>query len=159
LFFIQPSWIKFAGLLQTALLIYGYCTCGTFAWDQWTKFYECLVWKLPAHLFGPVKKFILFLAGKTSCTPDIRASFESLFGICSCVWGNVFLPHPTVALGTQIFSWMFGLVLLFVDRQLSVASVEDNQLQNQWGFGQLFALFMLILPFLTLLELWAGKYR
>jgi hypothetical protein len=36
LFFIQPSWIKFAGLLQTALLIYGYCTCGTFAWDQWT---------------------------------------------------------------------------------------------------------------------------
>jgi hypothetical protein len=58
----------------------------------------------------------------------------------------------------NIFWWVFGLVSLLSDRINGQSNMEeeDKPVENQWGFGQVIPMFLILLPMMTVWEVWYG---
>jgi hypothetical protein len=53
-----------------------------------------------------------------------------------------------------------GIYNVITDRRTgrSLMSTQDQSVENQWGFGQLVPCLLLLLPLMTMFEIWYGKY-
>jgi hypothetical protein len=154
---VQHNPLNFAGVMQSALLIWGYSTTGAFVWPLWRRFWGFLMWRLPGYVF--VLPRILTRVG-LELGWDRMASYryiEWVFNCCKCIWKAVFFPSQGIAILIQVLSCFFGIAFLGLDRWGARDSVSQPWVENQWGFGQLLATIIVFLPFLTLLELWSGE--
>jgi hypothetical protein len=83
---------------------------------------------------------------------------EKLFDGLKIFWKVTFFPLPKTVIGVQVVSWCFDLAFLILDRWGSHESVANPQEENQWGFGQLLAMIIVVLPVLPLMEIWSGQF-
>jgi hypothetical protein len=148
-----------AGIGQAVFLLSCYSMCFMFIveWYRWLAvkvlldgpgmfFYHLqnVLKKVPHP--GILAKLEPFRAGRRLAADYLRKMYLLYF-----------FPSPKIALGFQIISWCWGLAWLLVDRQIPTASVQDEEVENQWGFGQLFGVVLVGVPAMSLLEAWAGK--
>jgi hypothetical protein len=139
------------------LLCYSMCLMFVAEWYRW--------FSMKVLLDGPeIVCFHLLRMFKRIPLPGLPPRLEPLrvpgslaVYYLRSVYLHFFFPSQEVALGFQIISWCWGLAWLLVDRQIPKTSVQDEEVENQWGFGQLFGVLLLGVPAMALLEAWAGK--
>jgi len=163
-FFATPSVSTLVGLLQSIFVVWGYAISLTYVMPVYFRTSKAVFWFLPGAVFA-------FLGGvlrRLRCTiplhclnQDRKASLarhaRTTAEVIRTLWWNLCFPPPLLALLIQIASWCFGFVTLVVYRQESHLAVADSLVEDQWGFGQMFAVFLVGVPLLTLLETWSGE--
>ncbi|MCJ1243428.1 hypothetical protein MMC30_000625 [Trapelia coarctata] len=163
-FFVSPSGGAAIGLLQTVFVVWGYAICLTYMVPLYFCISKAVFWLLPDAVFG----FLGSILDKLCCRPLLHClntgQRTRLIGISKAVaeiirilWWHLCFPSPLFALFFQIASWCFGFITLVIYRQESHVAIADSMAEDQWGFGQLFAVFLVGVPLLTLLETWSGK--
>jgi len=163
-FFVTPSASNLVGLLQTIFVVWGYAICLTYMMPVYFRISKAVFWFLPGAVFA----FLRSILGRLRCIPpfhslnqDRKASVaryvRTTTEVIRILRWNLCFPPPLLALLIQMASWCFGFVTLVVYRQKSHLAVADSLVEDKWGFGQMFAVFLVGVPLLTLLETWSGK--
>lgn len=67
------------------------------------------------------------------------------------------LPSILLSQGAQLVWWVISFVLSVIQRFPRSNPVRGSE--NAWGFGQLLALFLITLPFLSAAEIYFGECR
>jgi hypothetical protein len=155
---IQHTALNFAGIVQSFLLAWGYSTTGFFVAPFWYKFYRFWLWVLPGHVFRGSRMCCLWVVDQIWKQGRLHNLVEKLFDGLKIFWKVTFFPLPKTVIGVQVVSWCFDLAFLILDRWGSHESVANPQEENQWGFGQLLAMIIVVLPVLPLMEIWSGQF-
>jgi hypothetical protein len=149
-----------AGIGQVVFLLSCYSMCFMFVAEWYCRFSMKILLDGPGivcfHLISLLKKIPLL--GMSPRLEPLRVPGSLAVYYLQRVYLHFLFPSQEVALGFQIISWCWGLAWLLVDRQMPKTSVQDEGLENQWGFGQLFGVLLLGVPAMLLLEAWAGKW-
>lgn len=157
-FFVTPSASTLVGLLQSIFVVWAYVMPVYFCISK------AVFWFLPVAVFaflGSVLRRLRCTLPLHSLNQDREASLvrhaRTTAEVIRILWWNLCFPPPLLALLIQIASWCFGFVTLVVYRQESHLAVADSLVKDKWGFGQMFAAFLVGVPLLTLLETWSGE--
>ena len=85
---------------------------------------------------------------------NIRKALESLLSSITVLASSLFM----VVIQTVV--WLaLSIYWLFNDRKNGHAVMSSDEIfeENQWGFGQLVPMFLIVLAFISLLETWSGQ--
>lgn len=164
-FFVTPTASTVVGLLQSIFVVWGYAICLTYVMPVYFRISKAVFWFLPGAVFAFLGSVLLRLRCTLplhSLNQDRKASLvrhaRTTAEVIRILWWNLCFPPPLLALVIQIASWCFGFVTLFIYRQESHLAVADSLVEDKWGFGQIFAVFLVGVPLLTLLETWSGEF-
>jgi hypothetical protein len=157
---VLPGFSNFGGLMLFIVICWGYATTCLFVAPYWWRAYRFFLWCIPGFFFkimgclaeyapNPVKveasRWIPF---------TLRMKISNFF---ARLWQFIFFPSPTWSVIVQILSWGFAIVPLRFDRWGGNRAISNQDSESQWGFGQLLAMIIVVLPVLPLLETWSGK--
>jgi hypothetical protein len=138
------------------IVFWVYPTTCLFVFPGWYRFYHFIMWKVPGRVFRCLQR----LSASDTGTQSLRTEVSRLTQSLSDAYRKIFFPSQGFAIVVQVLIWCVRFEILVVDRLgTQKLSVYDPGAENQLGFGQLLALIILFLPFLTLLESWSGEFR
>ena len=144
--------VDLALIADICILCWAYPTTFLFVFPPWYKYYHFIVWKIPSRFVRSLRRFGLSIG-----TRRFRIAVDRQIQGTYYVYRQIFFPSQGLAIVVQVILWCIHFTVLVMDRAESQTSITVPGAENQWEFGQLLAMIILFLPFLTLLETWAGE--
>lgn len=147
---INPLTI-FPIMVDICIVFWVYPTTCLFVFPLWYKYYRFIMWKLPSRFFAWVGRFgVSANTAKSSHVMFVKGTQVA------DIYRRIFFPSPKVAIICQVLLWCLRLIVLVRDRLGAPYAITDPEAELAWGFGQLLAVIIIFLLFLTLLETWSG---
>jgi len=142
----------FAIAVDACIIFWVYPTTCLFVFPLWYKYYHLVMWKLPGRFLAKAGSF-----GSKTNAQNSHVRFGKGIQVIADIYRIIFFPSQKVAIVCQVVLWCFRLIILILDRLGGPFAVTDPEAELTWGFGQLLAVIIVFLPFLTLLETWSGE--